>query len=122
MSTIDPLPLARQLLNAVSDKPEAYSLIARAVAIMQPCHHGQDFACVRWFGTVHSFTPTQSAVVRILWTAWEEGIPDVRQETLLLAAGSESERIPPIFKDHKAWGTMIAPGLAKGTFRLQEPE
>lgn len=86
-----------------------------------PCRHSVDFASVIWFGTSYAFTGSQARVVALLWRAWLDGVPNLRQETLLDAAGSVSGRLANLFKGHPAWGTMIVPGAAKGTFRLADP-
>jgi hypothetical protein len=84
--------------------------------------HSDDFRSVRWFGTEYSFTPTQSACVRVLWEAWARGTPDVGHQTILNTARSDSARLREVFNKgkHPAWGTMIA-SHRKGTFRLAEP-
>jgi hypothetical protein len=86
--------------------------------------HSPDFRSVGWFGTVHSFTAGQARVVETLWNAWEQGTPDVGDETLLKAVDHEA---PPaslrnLFRNHPAWGTMIVSGGSKGAHRLAEPE
>jgi hypothetical protein len=87
--------------------------------------HSPDFRSVNWFGETHYFTPTQAAIVAILWGAWEGGAPDVGQETLLRRASADTHRLRDVFKTargvHPAWGTMIKPGATKGAYRLQEP-
>jgi len=74
---------------------------------------------VRWFGTRYSFSPLQSAIVRVLWSAWEHGTPEVRQSVLLESADTDTE-LRFVFRDHPAWGAMLVPGSAKGTFRLAD--
>ena len=114
--------IARQLLDVLADeKPELVPLVAELLPRLNPCRHGSDFAAILWFGKRYSFTVSQGAVVKALWEAWELGIYDVRQETLLLAADSESGRLLDIFRDHDSWGVLIVPGTARGTFRLTEP-
>ncbi len=83
--------------------------------------HSSDFRSVYWYGTDHNFTPTQAAIVRLLWEAWQAGAPDVSQETLLEQSGSESKRLRDVFRGHEAFGTMIAAGESRGSFRLWEP-
>lgn len=80
--------------------------------------HSSDFRAVHWFGADYTFTPTQAAVVRTLWEAWEDGVPELGIATILEAAGSESDRLPPLFHGHAAWGSMIVKGDGKGTYRL----
>src|SRR5262249_46621140 len=93
----------------------------------QPARHSDDYRSVHWFGTDHSFTPNQAAVVAMLWQAWENGTPDVGYEALLQAADSQG-RLVDVFKirvgkktkKHPDWGTMVAPNVGgKGTCRLQ---
>lgn len=87
--------------------------------------HSEDFSSVVWFGSEYSFTKTQAACVRVLWEAWEQKTPDLKEETILERAGSEGSRLRDVFKSkggmHAAWGTMIVPA-GKGRFRLKEPE
>jgi hypothetical protein len=87
---------------------------------LPPRRHGPGFACVAWDGTLYTFSPLQGAVVRILWKAWRRGVPAVRQEYLLDAVGSDGNHLRSIFRDHPAWGALIAPGEAKGTFQLND--
>lgn len=84
-----------------------------------PYSHSADFRSVHWFGIDYTFSPTQAAIVRQLWQAWEDGVPELGTATLLEGAGSECERIPPLFQGNPAWGVMIVRGEGKGTFRLE---
>lgn len=83
-----------------------------------PRRHSVDFASVLWNGTLYTLTPAQGAAVRALWRAARNGTPDLRQETILEAAGSDGGRLSKLFEGHPAWGKLIVPGAAKGTFRL----
>jgi hypothetical protein len=83
--------------------------------------HSPDFRSVRWFGTDYAFTAYQAACVKILWDAWERGTPDVAGETLLERTGSESRKLRDVFKNSRAWKTVIARGETKGSYRLAEP-
>jgi hypothetical protein len=82
--------------------------------------HCKDFRFVHWFGTDYTFTPTQAAVVRQLWEAWEDGTPGLGQETLLEGAGSTGDRLRDVFRGSPAWGTLVVP-LGKGLFALAPP-
>jgi hypothetical protein len=82
--------------------------------------HSPDFRCINWYGTEYTFTPNQAAIVKILWEAWENGTPDVGQETLRAQAEVES-RIDRLFLGHAAWKNLIVPGKTRGTLRLQRP-
>jgi hypothetical protein len=88
---------------------------------LPPARHGADFRSIHWFGSDYSFSPTQAACVRVLWEAWEDGIPDVGQAAILEAAGSETERLRSLFVGHPAWGVLIVVGGGKGTYRLAQP-
>lgn len=82
--------------------------------------HSPDFRSVSWFGTRHSFTPTQAAIVKVLWNAWENDTPDVGHETLLEEAGSESKRLVDVFKGHETYKQLIGQGETKGSYQLIE--
>src|SRR4029077_3051897 len=81
------------------------------------CDHSPDFRSVNWFGTKYSFTPMQAVCLKTLWVAWEKGTPDVGDGYVLENAASDSERLPLVFRNHSAWGTMIVDGATKGTHR-----
>lgn len=83
--------------------------------------HSPDFRSINWFGQVYGFTALQSAIVSILWQAWESGSPDVGDQYLLEESGSESNRLDQLFRGHPGWGVVIVPGLTVGTHRLQQP-
>jgi hypothetical protein len=86
-----------------------------------PCHHSPDFASVNWFGRTYYFTPTQGAIVRVLWDAYFTNSPEVRQETLLIAASSDSRRLEWVFKGNEAWGSLIiSSSHVRGAFRLND--
>jgi len=80
--------------------------------------HSSDFRSVNWFGTLYEFTELQAACVKVLWEAWENETPTVGDATVLEAAESHAGRLMYVFRDHAAWGTMIAEGSTKGTHRL----
>ena len=103
------------------DRQRALAALREALAALAPCRHSRDFSAVTWHGQFFNFTASQAKIVALLWEAWLNGTPDLRQETLLDAAGSETKRLVHLFKDHPAWGTLIVPGGGKGLFRLAEP-
>lgn len=88
--------------------------------------HSPDFASVVWFGVPYSFTPMQRSIVAVLWSAWEQGTPDVAEKTLLAEADSESPNVRVLMKDSKAWRTMIQRsslhGGPPGCLRLVGPD
>jgi hypothetical protein len=85
--------------------------------------HSPDFRSVNWHGTHYSFTATQAECVKVLWGAAEKRTFDVGDATVLEASDSQSGRLPLVFRDHPAWGTMIVEGATRGTHRLAvQPE
>lgn len=91
-------------------------------ADVHPAHHSDDFRSVNWFGVDHEFTANQAACVKVLWENWEKGCATVGDQTILLAADAASERLPLVFRKHKAWGTMIVKGMTKGSHKLAPPK
>jgi hypothetical protein len=88
---------------------------------LPPARHGPGFRSVYWFGTEYNFTPLQAPVVQILWECWEDGTPDVPDESLRNASGSDNTRLAEIFRGNSAWGAMIVEGATRGTHRLSAP-
>lgn len=80
-----------------------------------------DFRSVHWYGDSYTFTATQAACVKVLWEALDNGTEEVGQAIVLTEAGSECERLAPLFIGHPAWGVMIVTGSRKGSYRLQVP-
>jgi hypothetical protein len=88
--------------------------------------HSPDFTSVNWFGTQYAFSPTQRAIVAVLWRAWVDGYEWVHQDTLLENADSMCGRLQSVFKGHPAWRTMIVssdafPGQPLGAYKLNAP-
>jgi len=83
--------------------------------------HGPDFRSVSWDGHTYTFSPTQAACVKVLWTAYDNGTPEVGETTILEEAGSDGSKLRDVFKSgktfHPAWRKMIVQGR-KGAFRL----
>jgi hypothetical protein len=104
-----------------SARPELLAHFTPILQRLQPCRHSPDFATVNWFGVTEHFTPSQAAVVRLLWDAWENGTPAVRQAWLLEQAGSDSSKLSDVFKDNPSWGRTVVPGRQRGTFQLAAP-
>jgi hypothetical protein len=96
-------------------------LRGRISPLADEARHSSDFRSVFWFGCMYYFTPDQAACVRVLWRDWENGTPEVGQDTLKEKAGYKSKRPVDFFKDNDAWGAMIVSGTTRGTFRLQPP-
>lgn len=87
-----------------------------------PARHSADFSCVDWFGTSYAFTATQAAIVTLLWGAWEDCVPDLRDAFLLEKADcGDTVRLRDVFRNHPAWGTMIVSGKKDGIRRLADP-
>ncbi len=91
--------------------------------VPQANRHGPDFRSVVWNGQPYSFTGAQAAIVAVLWGAFENGTPDVSDESLIRTAGSDAKRLREIFKSgktlHSAWDSMIVEGATRGTHRLR---
>jgi hypothetical protein len=103
--------------------PDASSDKSSQTTPPYPSHgarHSLDFRSICWFGTVHSFTSTQAAVLKLLWESWEQGTPEVGGDTLLVAADSTAQSLRHVFRGHPTWGTMIIQGR-RGTYRLNPP-
>lgn len=84
--------------------------------------HGPDFRNVTWYGTPYIFSPKQAACIRIFWEAWKEGTPWVADGTILQKAGvGDRQRLRDVFRDHKAWGSMIVRGPQQDLHGLQKP-
>ena len=85
--------------------------------------HSDDFRSACWYGELHVFSPTQAAVISVLWSNWERGAPVLSEHTILEAAGSSAERLRDVFAKgrHSAWNIMIQ-SAGKGSFGLFEPQ
>ena len=87
---------------------------------------GPDYYSVRWDDRLFTFSPSQAAIVRILWMAWERGTAEVSQDYLLVEIDSGARRLCDLFrrngKFHPAWGRMIVRGSRQGTYRLKAPD
>jgi hypothetical protein len=88
----------------------------------EPCRHAPDYRSVRWYGRSYSFTANQAACIKVLWEAWEKGVPEVGDHAVLERAGIVSDRLDLVFRNQRAWGTMILPGRTRGTHRLVQPK
>ena len=82
--------------------------------------HSPDFRTVHWFGTDYALTEKQAKVVEALWQAREAGDPEVGQDVLLRACGSDGVRLVDLFRRSPAWGTLIV-SLRAGLYRLADP-
>lgn len=116
--------VVRDLMVLLIDEPRLLKLATEIAVALEPApelpsrRHTADFAAVVWDGQHYSFTSAQAAAVRLLWEAYEQGLYDVRHESLASAVGSDRTRMKNLFRGHPAWGTMIVSGVAKGTLRL----
>jgi hypothetical protein len=82
--------------------------------------HSPDFRTVHWFGTDYALTEKQAKVVEALWQAREAGDPEVGQDVLLRACGSDGVRLVDLFRRSPAWGTLVVSSRA-GLYRLADP-
>jgi len=95
--------------------------------------HSEDFTYVHWGGQEFTFTPKQRVVVRKLWEARENGMPDVSHSFLRDAIQEELDLFTGRFYDvfrrsgemNLAWGKgrMIfqGEGAKRGTLRINDP-
>lgn len=85
---------------------------------LPPRRRSPDCRSVHWDGCLYEFTAEQSQVVRLLWDAWENGTPDVAQETLRDLAKVYTSRLRDLFRKNPAWGALICKGKTQGSLRL----
>ncbi len=90
------------------------------LAVAVPAH-SPDFRSVFQDGLTYSLTKSQAAVVAILWAARESHTPDVGDELLLKASGTEQVKLALVFRDSPAWGTLVVEGGTRGVHRLAQP-
>jgi hypothetical protein len=77
-------------------------------------YHSDDFRSVNWFGTQHSFTPQQAAVVRVLWAEWEKpGKLPLSNEEIRRKVDSNAERLKvnDVFRNNRDGKTVRHPAL-----------
>lgn len=84
-----------------------------------PPQHGADFRTLIWGGIRYHFTRSQAAAVRLLWEAWESGLPELSQEYVLAEIESDADKLSDLFKGNPAWGNVIV-HAGKGMVRLAE--
>ncbi len=104
-----------------NDKSETVQDLLAESPQERQARHSPDYRFVFWYGWKFPFTANQAVCVRMLWEANESGCPDIGDQTLLEAAECETNRLDHLFRGNAAWGTMIVPGMTKGTRRLQPP-
>ncbi len=82
-----------------------------------------DYRSIHWYGETYTFTANQACVIKLLFENFENGTPEVGQETLLAAVDPESPpaRMLDLFRNHLAWSSIIKAGT-KGSYRLVAPE
>jgi hypothetical protein len=90
------------------------------MALPPDARHSPDFSTVLWNGVEHTFTPTQAAIVEMLWNALADGVPEIHANTLLAHAESDIRdgHLGPLFRRNPAWKTLIVHGKRRGTYRL----
>jgi hypothetical protein len=84
--------------------------------------YGEHYEWVQWGETRFEFTPKQRVIVKLLFGAWRDGERDVRQDALLDAADSDSQRLRDVFRGHPAWGVMVTQGASGGLYRVVMPD
>ncbi len=91
--------------------PAIQAAAASAVDAEQPkppCIAGPGFASIRWHGEEFSFGGRlQRAVIACLWSAWQEGTPDVPEAVILREIDSDSAELRLLFRGHPCWGKLI---------------
>jgi hypothetical protein len=117
------LETAMDRLESAGEEKKASPADSEADKPLDPARHSKDFRSVHWYGEDHTFSPTQAACVKVMWEEWENGTPDLGQDTILEhpEVEAESKRLVDVFKGHPAWGKMIVKGRTAGTYRLAEP-
>ena len=76
-----------------------------------------DYSYAIWKGERFDFGPVQSKCFKVLYQAWCNGKPDLRQQFVLDEAGSDSRTLKLLFSKgkHPAWGKLVIPiGEARG--------
>jgi hypothetical protein len=122
-----------QLFGGLDNAEEEHSAGTRAPKCesnpLPPARHSSDFRSVHWFGTDFTFSPTQAACVKVLWREWDNGTPEIGQDTVLSEVEAAGKRLIDVFRDrnsesgyHTAWGKMIVPASTRGSFRLSSPK
>jgi hypothetical protein len=106
------------VINGLSLSLGAGCVGGKSRTLNEELAHSQDFSSVRVNGVEYTFSPIQAACVKVLYEAWQNGTPDVSSSYLLSDIESDSRHIRDIFKFCPAWKTLIVPGLARGTYRL----
>lgn len=82
--------------------------------------HGPQFRSVRWDGQLYEFTPTQAAIISLLWQLAEQGTPVASGDWLIERAGSDvsNGRVDVIFQGHPFWQVGLVRGRTRGTYGL----
>ncbi|HEX5272039.1 MAG TPA: hypothetical protein VFW33_16195 [Gemmataceae bacterium] len=88
--------------------------------------HSADFRSVVWNGIRYGpFTPTQAAVIAILWEAFENDTPDVGSGYVMERAGSDrsDQRVASVFgvtaEGQRFWSEVVT-SKARGSYRLRQ--
>ncbi|MCD4728170.1 MAG: hypothetical protein K8R46_10940 [Pirellulales bacterium] len=99
-------------------------IITGAKPSASPCRYAPGFRSVHWHGVDYSFTQNQAACIKELWTAWENGTPELDGLTVVTAADVAQARLVDVFKAkggmHSAWGSLVVSGTTKGAYRLAD--
>src|SRR4051812_15637983 len=76
--------------------------------------HTADFATVRWNGRTFALSPTQRAIINVLWQAHADGVPFVAEATLLTEVESAGKRVDELFRRLDGWRHIIDRGSKHG--------
>jgi hypothetical protein len=101
-------PSRRATLESASIQP----------SVVPPFEHSEDFRTVEFGGKSYNLTPRQAQVVQFLFEEREKRMPEVAKDRILETLGSPNSRLRDTFKNSGLWGTLILPGMRRGTYRL----
>ena len=73
---------------------------------------------VRWQGRSFKLSNRQAEVVRLLYRAYENGIPELSDKFICENLGTSGSRLRDTFRKSKVWGTLIVEGSRGGMRRL----
>jgi hypothetical protein len=80
--------------------------------------YSHDFRSIRWRGRSFKLSKRQADVVRLLYRAYENGIPEMSDRVICAELQTPGSRLRDTFRKSKAWGTLILKGSRPGMHRL----
>lgn len=106
------------ILEFVNRNPELKRHLAED--LKAELEFSQDCRSGRWGQELYEFSPTQAAVMKLLYRDWKNGCPSIAQHTLLDAVGSNAKQLRDLFRNHPSFNVLVIKG-ASGTWRLAPP-